>query len=118
MQEEPEVAGIAGKMSSRWQYVLDKMIPHLMMRWIAFTISFSLYVLRVYYLNGWYIVTYGLGIYLLNQLLGFISPQVSFHIYHRCFLNNALCDYKDAKRIIVSRSVDKIGFFYGLYSQQ
>ena len=79
MQEEQEVASIGGKLSSRWQYVLDKLIPHLIARWIAFTVSFALYFVRVYYLNGWYIVTYGLGIYLLNQLLGFISPQVSYH---------------------------------------
>ena len=38
-----------------------------------------LYLLRVYYLNGWYIVTYGLGIYLLNLFIGFLSPQVGAH---------------------------------------
>ena len=26
--------------------------------------------------NGWYIVTYGLGIYLLNMFIGFLSPQI------------------------------------------
>ena len=34
-----------------------------------------LYTLRVYMLQGWYIVTYGLGIYLLNLFIGFLSPQ-------------------------------------------
>ena len=34
------------------------------------------YILRVYVLNGWFIVTYGLGIYLLNLFIGFISPVV------------------------------------------
>ena len=29
----------------------------------------------MWYANGWHIVTYGLGIYLLNQLIGFLSPQ-------------------------------------------
>ena len=37
--------------------------------------SFFIYCLRVYVVNGWYIVTYALGIYLLNQLIGFLSPQ-------------------------------------------
>ena len=32
--------------------------------------------LRVYLVNGWYIVTYGLGIYLLNLFIGFLSPQI------------------------------------------
>merc|ERR1711998_717530 len=34
-----------------------------------------IYCLRVYLINGWYIITYGLGIYILNLLIGFISPQ-------------------------------------------
>lgn len=34
-----------------------------------------IYALRVYLLAGFYIVTYGLGIYNLNLLLGFITPQ-------------------------------------------
>ena len=33
------------------------------------------YCLRVYLINGWYIITYGLGIYVLNLLIGFLSPQ-------------------------------------------
>lgn len=37
----------------------------------------SLYVLRVYMVAGFYIVTYGLGIYLLNLFIGFITPPVS-----------------------------------------
>ena len=36
----------------------------------------AVYALRVYFLKGFYIVTYGLGIYNLNLLLGFLSPQV------------------------------------------
>ena len=34
-----------------------------------------IYCLRVYLINGWYIITYGLGIYVLNLLIGFLSPQ-------------------------------------------
>ena len=34
-----------------------------------------IYLIRVYYINGWYIVTYGVGIYLLNNFIGFLSPQ-------------------------------------------
>lgn len=56
--------------------VQDKSSPHISYRWIVFTIIILAYVLRVYLLNGWFIVSYGLGIYLLNQLIGFLSPQV------------------------------------------
>ena len=31
---------------------------------------------RVGRLAGWYIITYGLGIYVLNLLIGFLSPQL------------------------------------------
>lgn len=33
-------------------------------------------MVRVYTLNAFHIVTYGLGIYLLNLFIGFLSPQV------------------------------------------
>jgi hypothetical protein len=62
--------------SRKVQYVLDKSSPHVLFRWLGFAVLLSLYLLRVFLLNGWFIVTYGLGIYLLNNLIGFLSPQV------------------------------------------
>lgn len=35
-----------------------------------------IYILRVYYVQGFYVVSYGLGIYVLNLLIGFFSPKV------------------------------------------
>ena len=35
----------------------------------------ALYGLRVMWLQGWHIVTYALGIYLLNLFIAFISPK-------------------------------------------
>lgn len=62
---------------SRWyQRVLDKSMPHMMNRWIASLGVASVYLLRVYLIQGFYIVSYGLGIYILNLLIGFLSPQV------------------------------------------
>ncbi len=37
----------------------------------------ALYCWRAWYLRGWYIVNYGLGIFFLNLFIGFLSPQVS-----------------------------------------
>jgi hypothetical protein len=59
----------------KWQYVMDKLSPQIALRWGIFAGVFFIYFLRVYLVNGWYIVTYALGIYLLNQLIGFLSPQ-------------------------------------------
>ncbi|CAM8899264.1 unnamed protein product [Rhodiola kirilowii] len=59
-----------------YQFYLDKTTPHPVFRWIASSILVALYFLRVFYLDGFYVVTYGLGIYLLNLLIGFLSPLV------------------------------------------
>eukprot|EP00250_Pteridium_aquilinum_P003105 c13436_g1_i1 orf=642-1232(-) len=64
------------KLSSKFQHYLDKSTPHTLWRWLTAAIIALIYSVRVYYLQGFYIVTYGLGIYLLNLLIGFLSPQV------------------------------------------
>jgi len=58
------------------QYYLDKSAPYIAYRWAALLAVVLLYFVRVYLLEGFYIVTYGLGIFNLNLLLGFLSPQV------------------------------------------
>jgi hypothetical protein len=73
--EEPQPAGFVDNFSRKWQYLLDKSSPLLIYRWVAFAVVMIIYCSRVYSINGWFIVTYGLGIYLLNQLIGFLSPQ-------------------------------------------
>ncbi|CAF2032912.1 unnamed protein product [Brassica oleracea] len=40
---------------------------------LVVALAFSL---RVFYIQGFYIIAYGLGIYLLNLLIGFLSPLV------------------------------------------
>ncbi|PON79484.1 Retrieval of early ER protein Rer [Parasponia andersonii] len=59
-----------------FQYYLDKSTPHSTYRWIGTLGLVLIYALRVYYVQGFYIVSYGLGIYLLNLLIGFLSPLV------------------------------------------
>lgn len=58
------------------QYWLDRSTPYYVHRWIALAVVALLYGVRVYFLKGFYIVTYALAIYNLNLLLGFLSPQV------------------------------------------
>lgn len=60
----------------KFQKLLDDWTPYPRPRW-GFTAGLAvLYVVRVYYLAGWYIISYALAIYLLNLLIGFLSPQV------------------------------------------
>lgn len=62
--------------SRAFQYYLDRSTPHPVGRWLATLGVASVYILRVYLIQGFYIVSYGLGIYLLNLLIGFLSPKV------------------------------------------
>ncbi|KAK6923082.1 Retrieval of early ER protein Rer1 [Dillenia turbinata] len=67
--------------SRRYQHLLDKITPRILLRWIAFAAIALIYVLRVYFVNGFYLVSYGIGIYVLNLLMGFLSPQENPEIY-------------------------------------
>ncbi|GFR39946.1 hypothetical protein Agub_g23 [Astrephomene gubernaculifera] len=64
------------RLSQRLQHFLDRTSPHTTARWICLVVALFCYVARVSYLRGFYIVSYGLGIYNLNLLLGFITPQI------------------------------------------
>lgn len=59
-----------------WKGLIDKSVPWFKARWGFSAFMFLLYVLRVYLIGGWYIVTYALGIYVLHLLIGFLSPHV------------------------------------------
>lgn len=63
-------------LSRKFQYYLDRATPHTAGRWAGTLAVALLYAVRVYFVQGFYIVTYGLGIYLLNLLIGFLSPMV------------------------------------------
>ncbi|RHY16185.1 hypothetical protein DYB25_004851 [Aphanomyces astaci] len=54
--------------------------------WIASAVLLTLYLVRVNYLNAFHIITYGLGIYLLNLFIGFLSPQVFWPILLMYFI--------------------------------
>ncbi|KAK8943398.1 Protein RER1B [Platanthera guangdongensis] len=60
--------------SRSFQHYLDRSTPHPVGRWLGTLGVLAIYSLRVYLIQGFYIVTYGLGIYLLNLLIGFLSP--------------------------------------------
>ena len=66
----------AAKYLQRYQVLLDKATPHTGYRWAGWLALALLYFLRVYLVQGFFIVTYALGIFNLNLLIGFISPQV------------------------------------------
>ena len=59
----------------KYQNFLDSLVPHKIPRWVASVVLLAIYGVRVLILQGWYIVTYALAIYLLNLFIAFISPK-------------------------------------------
>lgn len=58
-----------------YQFYLDKVTPHVRERWIGLAISVILFFARIIFSQGWYVVCYGLAIYLLSQFLAFLTPK-------------------------------------------
>lgn len=76
-QENPVARSAAAqKVSRAYQYWLDRSTPHPIPRWVLLVAVVAIYGVRVYLLQGFYIVSYALGIYNLNLLLGFLTPQI------------------------------------------
>lgn len=63
------------KLERRYQYYVDRTTPHWGGRWFTFGLLFVIFLLRIVTLQGFYVVAYALGIYLLNIFLLFLSPK-------------------------------------------
>lgn len=59
----------------KYQKFLDEVTPYVVYRWISTAILTFLFMIRIISLQGFYIVTYALGIYLLNLFLAFLQPK-------------------------------------------
>lgn len=59
-----------------YQRLLDAWTPHTASRWIFSGLILFIYMVRVIIMQGWYIVTYALGIYYLNLLIAFLTPKI------------------------------------------
>ncbi|KAJ8589651.1 retrieval of early ER protein Rer1 [Rhizopogon salebrosus TDB-379] len=63
------------KLQRQYQQTLDRWTPHVLQRWLATLGLLAVFMLRIVLSQGWYIVCYGLAIYLLNLLLAFLQPK-------------------------------------------
>lgn len=63
------------RFSQIYQSYLDQSVPHFTIRWIATVVLLMLFMVRIVLAQGWYIIAYGLGIYLLNMFLAFLTPK-------------------------------------------
>ncbi|MCJ1225224.1 hypothetical protein MMC12_001873 [Toensbergia leucococca] len=85
---EPEQTPFAAvsAQTSRWsrqyQAYLDKSTPYTTYRWTSTAALLILFLLRIVIAQGWYIVCYSLGIYLLNLFLAFLQPKFDPSLTH------------------------------------
>uniref|UniRef100_A0A5K3F983 Protein RER1 n=1 Tax=Mesocestoides corti TaxID=53468 RepID=A0A5K3F983_MESCO len=65
----------SGKFFRTFQNLFDKIVPFTVTRWFFFAFILTFYILRVAYLQGFFVVSYALAIFILSQFLGFLTPQ-------------------------------------------
>ncbi|KAK9766468.1 hypothetical protein K7432_004415 [Basidiobolus ranarum] len=81
MEDTPPSNSVSNLMSyklayeRRYQAWLDSTTPFVTERWGAFAGILFIFILRIIIAQGWYIVCYALGIYLLNLFLAFLTPR-------------------------------------------
>ncbi|XP_064460264.1 protein RER1-like isoform X2 [Ornithodoros turicata] len=63
-------------LSQTYQRMLDTWTPYALGRWLATAFLLLAFMGRIVYLQGWYIVTYALGIYHLNLFIAFLTPKI------------------------------------------
>lgn len=64
------------RLSQRLQKFLDDITPFRTPRWIGAGALVVLFMIRIIMLQGWYIITYALGIYHLNLFIAFLTPKI------------------------------------------
>ncbi|XP_015912341.1 protein RER1 isoform X2 [Parasteatoda tepidariorum] len=64
------------RISQVYQHILDVWTPYTISRWVGSFVLLVSFLARVFLLQGWYIITYALGIYQLNLFLAFLSPKI------------------------------------------
>ncbi|KAI1640911.1 RER1 protein [Biscogniauxia mediterranea] len=69
------VATQTSRVQRQYQALLDQATPFVLYRWVGTAVALAFFFLRVLLAQGWYIVAYALGIYLLNLFLAFLSPK-------------------------------------------
>ncbi|KAL8715030.1 MAG: hypothetical protein Q9220_000987 [cf. Caloplaca sp. 1 TL-2023] len=70
------VSAQTSRIGRLYQSYLDKSTPYTAYRWVGTGVLLALFFLRIVVAQGWYIVCYSLGIYLLNLFLAFLQPKI------------------------------------------
>lgn len=69
------VTAQTSRLQRQYQAWLDFSTPHAAYRWLGTLSLLLIFFIRILFAQGWYIVAYSLGIYLLNLFLAFLQPK-------------------------------------------
>lgn len=69
------VTAQTSRLQRQYQAWLDFSTPYVSYRWIGTLTLLIIFFIRIFFAQGWYIVAYSLGIYLLNLFLAFLQPK-------------------------------------------
>ncbi|KAF5292613.1 hypothetical protein FQA39_LY13946 [Lamprigera yunnana] len=64
------------RVSQIYQSTLDSWTPYSKWRWSGTILLNLMFGLRIFTKQGWYIITYALGIYHLNLFIAFLTPKI------------------------------------------
>ncbi|KAL2906606.1 Protein RER1D [Bienertia sinuspersici] len=96
----------------KFQYQLDRSVPHHLRRWLVTLGVAMIYILRVYWVKGFHVVSYGLATYVLNLLIGFLSPNVDPDLEGRDGISSPGRDNTEYKPF--ERRVPEFRFWYSI----
>lgn len=71
------------KLINTHNYYIDKTTLYIKTRWTLLLLILIIYIVRVYHLAGFYVVSYALSIYLLSLFLRFLTPHNIEEIYEQ-----------------------------------
>lgn len=91
----------------RYQKLLDDVLPFTLYRWIFTAFLLVLYVYRVW-MEGWWIISFTLALYLLTIAVGFVSPMDVDQDGSELPLNN----YTDGEFKPFVRQIPEFTFWY------
>ncbi|KAJ9464648.1 Protein RER1B [Diplonema papillatum] len=74
MNESEQPPGMT--LAAKAQKFLDELVPHTSLRYLALFMLLLVFCIRIVSAQGYYVVAYGLGIYLLKLAVLFVQPLV------------------------------------------
>lgn len=87
--QEDNLRTFLARLDRRGQLFLDRIAPYKLYRWLSLIALLLLFMLRIIFLEGFYIVVYVLFIFILNQFILFLQPKDRASLVARAAATNS-----------------------------